>query len=151
LSLDIEMAARLIRQVEGCVLKPYQDSGGVWTIGFGTISIAGKPVTAETSAITLEEAEALLQEELVPTAHFVEHASPASAADNQLAACISFAYNVGPGAFFRSTLRSKWLSNDIQGAADQFLSWTYIKGVKSRGLENRREIERNVFLGTLVV
>ena len=30
------MGGRLVRQFEGCVLKPYQDAGGVWTIGYGS-------------------------------------------------------------------------------------------------------------------
>ena len=147
----LDMAARLISEFEGCKLTPYQDSGGVWTIGIGSIMIAGKPVSGSTPAITMDKATELLTEELTDKASFVVKFSPENAADNELAAVISFTYNVGETAYFDSTLRRKWLANDLEGAADAFLAWDMIKGHKSRGLGNRRKIERQVFLGEIVV
>ena len=35
---------KLIKEFEGCYLKAYQDSGGVWTIGWG-ITNADKAIT----------------------------------------------------------------------------------------------------------
>ena len=54
------------------------------------------------------------------------------------AALISFAYNVGPNAACRSTLMRKLNAGDIKGACEQLSRWVYVKGVKYRGLENRR-------------
>ena len=36
--------------------KPYKDSKGIWTIGFGLTQLDGKPVTKNTRHITIEEA-----------------------------------------------------------------------------------------------
>lgn len=74
---------------------------------------------------------------------------------HQLAAMISFAYNVGldidedekAEGLGDSTLLKKFNRGDIQGAADAFMSWIYAGGVKSDGLFNRRGTERRVFLG----
>ena len=42
-----EKGIGLIKQFEGCKLTAYQDSVGVWTIGYGwTQSVDGKPMSA---------------------------------------------------------------------------------------------------------
>lgn len=38
---------------ENGLCKPYQDSKGIWTIGFGLTSLDGKPVTQNTRHITI--------------------------------------------------------------------------------------------------
>lgn len=55
----------LIKQFEGCKLTAYQDSVGVWTIGYGwTQPVDGKPIRAG-MAIKQETAERLLKTGLV--------------------------------------------------------------------------------------
>jgi len=147
----LEMGATLIRLFEGFSAEPYPDSGGTWTIGYGTVIIDGKPVTADTPSITVERAEELMISELSPKAASVDKAVPADATDNQRAAVYSFAYNEGLGAFLKSTLLRLWKSGDVQGAADEFRKWVYCAGRKLGGLVNRREVERAVFLGTVTV
>lgn len=55
-----------------------------------------------------------------------------------MAALISWVYNVGNGAAAKSTLIRKVNAGDLRGACEQLSRWTKIKGVASRGLENRR-------------
>lgn len=57
-------------------------------------------------------------------------------------ALLSFAYNVGGNAFCNSSLLKKLNSGDYQGACEGLKAWVYSGGVKYRGLETRRNIER---------
>ena len=99
------MAECLIRQCEGCVLQPYADVAGNWTIGVGSIRMPdGSPVTASTPPITSEQADAMLMAELTDTMAEVDMLLTAPANDHQRAALYSFAYNEGCGALSKSTL-----------------------------------------------
>ncbi|MFH4317138.1 lysozyme, partial [Acinetobacter baumannii] len=69
-----------------------------------------------------------------------------SLSDRQVAALTSFAYNVGLGAFARSTLLKKLNAGDVRGAADEFLRWTRVGNRTVRGLVARRRAERDLFL-----
>lgn len=60
---------------------------------------------------------------------------------------VSFAYNVGAGAFCGSTLVRKLNAGDYEGACDELLRWVYAGGRKIQGLVNRREAERRQCLG----
>ena len=87
-----QMGERLIRQCEGCVLHPYQDTAGNWTIGIGSIRLAdGSPVTATTPPITSDQADALMLAELTTTIAEVDAMLLASATTHQRAALYSFA------------------------------------------------------------
>ena len=147
----LAIAADLIRGFEGCVLHPYQDVAGVWTIGIGSIRMPdGSHVTADTPPITLDQAEAMMMDELQPTAAKVDALCPPDATDAQRAACYSFAYNLGVGAFAGSTLLRLWRAGDTGGAAAEFPRWVYAAGKVSRGLQNRRAAERACFEGAPV-
>ncbi len=60
------------------------------------------------------------------------------------AALYSFTYNVGAGAFGKSTLMKKLNSGDVAGACKELQRWTYAGGQQWKGLITRREIERSV-------
>ena len=60
---------------------------------------------------------------------------------NEYDAYLSLAYNIGSGAFCRSTLIKKLNAKDYKGACDQILVWKYQKGKVLKGLENRRKKE----------
>lgn len=67
--------------------------------------------------------------------------------DNQLLAMASFTYNVGEGAFAKSTLLK--LLNEGQNkdiVANQFDRWVYAGGKVSPGLIKRRIAEKRLFL-----
>ena len=138
---DVRKKARkFITEKEGFKANAYQDSGGVWTIGYGHIKDV-KPG----DKVTLEEAGDLFEED------FEKHLKPLKAVkvpltNNQKIALVSFAYNVGPTAFKNSTLLKKINNNDFVGAADEFDRWIYDNKVISKGLINRRKDEKKLFL-----
>jgi lysozyme len=144
----LAMAATLCRQTEGCVLTAYPDpaSGGApWTIGYGTTRLDGRAVQPG-QTITLDEAEAALQDELQGCLATVDRNAP-GLTEGQRAALASFVYNLGAGAFQSSTLLRLLHEGDTAGAAEQFGRWIYGGGKVMPGLVKRRALERAVFLG----
>lgn len=137
----------LIEQFEGLSLVPYQDQGGVWTIGYGeTQDPTGNPVTAATPALTQEQAQASLTEELQKYAAAVTNTIKVSLTQNQFDACVSLCYNIGVNGFEESTVARECNANNFPLAAQAFLLWDKVKGVVSDGLLNRRKVESELFL-----
>lgn len=62
-------------------------------------------------------------------------------------AYVSLAYNIGTGAFCRSTLVKKLNAADYRGACNEILRWDYSGGKKIRGLTIRRQQEHKQCLG----
>ena len=59
----------------------------------------------------------------------------------------SLAYNIGTGAFCKSTLVRKLNAQDYQGACKEILRWDKAGGRVLRGLTNRREAEYKQCIG----
>jgi GH24 family phage-related lysozyme (muramidase) len=137
----------LIRSFEGCKLKAYKDAAGVWTIGYGTTRIAGKPVKPSLT-ISQAEAEILLQHQVAEHWNAAEkHILYANElAQDQIDALASFVYNVGVTAFKESTLLKLLNKGQDDHVADEFLKWTKAGGKILRGLIRRRKAERELFL-----
>ena len=137
----------LIKQWEGCKLQAYQDGGGVWTIGYGTTAAAGlgiKPTKGMT--ITQERAEELLLQGINKFAVKVDELITAKVNQNERGTCVSLAYNIGPDAFAKSTVLRELNAGNKDKAADAFLMWNKDNGKVEKGLVNRREAERQLFL-----
>lgn len=64
---------------------------------------------------------------------------------NQYDALASLIFNIGGGAFSKSTLLKMLNQEDYEGAADQFLRWNKQKGQVLNGLVKRRNEERALF------
>ena len=62
-------------------------------------------------------------------------------------AYFSLAYNIGTGAFCRSTLVRKLKSGDYTGACDEILKWDRFQGRPLAGLTKRRQQEHQQCLG----
>ncbi len=138
---------QLIQTFEGFSAEPYQDSVGVWTIGYGsTYTSMGEPVTANHSRITKEEATDLLLMGIGDAEQAVRRLIKVPLTPNQFDALTSFTYNVGPGALQRSTLRMKLNRAQYDRAADELLRWDKAGGNVLRGLTRRRAAERSLFL-----
>ena len=140
-----------IKQWEGLELKPYLDSVGVATIGWGTIRYPdGRPVTMKDPAITEEFAETCLRHEMTEKSAGLSPALTRVPTAHQAGAMLSLTYNIGLPAFRGSTVLRKFNGGDMQGAADAFLMWNkgHVDGqlVEIRGLTNRRNAERDFFL-----
>jgi lysozyme len=142
----ITLASSLITQFEGYSASPYQDSGGVWTIGYGSTYANNKAISLKTPPITQAIALQMLAGDLITLSNRVKAECFEPLNDNQEAAILSFVYNVGVGAFSGSTLL-KYLNDRAWGAAAaQFNSWTHCKGITLPGLVRRWEAERVLFL-----
>ncbi len=96
--------------------------------------------------ISEKEADFLLMAEVAKVEAALDSLVTYSISDSQLAALVSLTYNIGIGAFARSTLLRKLNAGDVRGAADEFLRWSYAAGIPVRGLKRRREQERTIFL-----
>ena len=135
-----------IKSHEGLRLVAYQDSKGVWTIGYGDTG----PDVVKGLVITKAEAEERLQRRLVEFEGYVNEYVKVALTQNQFDALVSLVYNIGPENFRTSTLRRKLNSGDYAGAADQFAPWNKIrvKGVLrvENGLTTRRAKERQLFV-----
>ena len=141
-------ASKLIAQFEGLRLKAYKDTGGIWTIGYGSTKdpYTGKPVK-EGDIISRETALDLLNKDKGQRQVAIRKLLKVPVTANQLSALTSLAYNIGLGAFQRSTLlRLLNQKAAIQQVADQFLRWNKVNNVEVKGLTNRRILERELFL-----
>lgn len=136
----------LIKQFEGCKLTAYQDSVGVWTIGYGwTQPVDGKPIRAGMT-IKQETAERLLNTGLVSYEFDVSRLVKVGLTQGQFDALVSFTYNLGARSLSTSTLLRKLNAGDYAGAADEFLRWNKAGGKVLNGLTRRREAELALFL-----
>lgn len=122
-----------IKKFESCVLTAYQDTAGVWTIGYGHTKGVKKG-----DRITRYQAEQMLREDLTTfeaAANKVKRISTQGKFD----AIVDFMFNLGTGNFDKSTLK-KYIETgritwEIQ---EQFLRWVNAGGKKLGGLVSRR-------------
>lgn len=139
----------LVKEFEGCRLESYRDSVGVWTIGYGLTSNALPGVIVGPGmVISQRQAEAYLSDTLELFAKrirpFFTHHRPTP---NQFGAMLSLAYNIGTGAFSRSTCLRRFNAGDYAGAAEALTWFNKAGGKRLRGLVRRREAERDLFMG----
>jgi lysozyme len=129
-------------------LKAYLDSGGVPTIGWGsTYNWDLKRPVRITDVITKDTADKWLKYEATEKLNAVKNLLKVKINNNQLIALSSLTYNIGINAFRRSTLL-KLLNNKVDKTivAAQFDRWVYDNGQFIQGLQNRRTIEKQLFL-----
>ena len=133
---------------EGLRLRPYLDSKGVPTIGIGsTFYENGTKVKMTDKKISVARAYELAGKVLEDFTKSIEKVIKVELKQNQVDALISFTYNIGVGAFKRSTCLRKLNNKDYKGAADAMLLFNKVDGVVNQGLVNRRARERKLFLG----
>lgn len=129
-----------IKKFEVCALTSYQDSVGVWTIGYG--HTAG---VKRGDKITQYQAEQFLKEDLAKFEAVADKCKRLST-QGKYDAVLDFIYNCGPANWNSSTLK-KYIESgrktwEIQ---EEFLKWVYAKKVKLGGLVTRRIWEANRF------
>lgn len=133
---------KFIRDQEGCRLTAYQDSGGVWTIGYG---LTGKWVVKGVT-ITQEECQKHFMERIDGFCKEMDKLVKVPLNKNQYIALLSFTYNVGSSNLARSTMLRYINENRFTEAADGLLQWTWAGGKNLSGLKARRIRERELFL-----
>lgn len=142
-----------LKEKEGFSSTPYQDSAGVWTIGYGTTFINGVSVNANTPPITkdiaIEYVRERLKNEFEPG---VKSAIRVPITQGMFDACVDFAYNLGVSGFRKSEVLTALNAGDYETAAANFLKYNKAKNKKTgqlevlKGLTYRREVERDFFL-----
>jgi lysozyme len=138
----------LIKKSEGCALKPYLCPAGVPTQGWGRT----KGITIKSPEITREVADQWLIEDLEFFEDGVlELVTFEKLNENQFAALVSFAYNLGLGKLKGSTLLKLLNDDKPLQASKEFGKWVYANKKKLSGLVKRREAERKLFLTPALV
>ena len=136
-----------IKRFEGFRENAYQDSVGVWTIGYGTTEAALGYAVTPGMKMSESEANTYLMEHLkssyVPT---VKRYVTTEISQGEFDAMVSFVYNLGSGNFSTSTLLKKFNAGDHEGAAKEFLRWNKAGGEVLAGLTTRRQAEMETFL-----
>ena len=136
----------LIKKFEGLKLQAYKDVAGIWTIGYGLTMYPNGTKVKQGDKISKEQADKYFQETLQKFAQGVENAIKQPVNNNQFAALVSFAYNVGINAFKESTLLKLVNENPNNPAIEaQFMRWINAGGRPVQGLVNRRKEEANLY------
>lgn len=137
-----------VKRWEGCKLKAYPDpgsrDGNPWTIGYGHTSDSFLYVTKGLT-ITQAQADAALEHDLNETAAAIAGLVKVPLNDNQFGALVSFAFNVGVGAFKGSTLLKKLNAGDYASVPAQLARWNKNDGKVMDGLTNRRAAEAGLW------
>ncbi len=131
----------LIKSREACLLKAYRCPAGIWTIGYGHTG----PEVHRGLEITQQAAETLLQSDLIVVDAMVARACPV-ATDDQHAAMVSLAYNIGPSSFARSSVARLHNVRKYAEAAQAFALWNKGGGKVMAGLVARRAEEAALYL-----
>lgn len=126
--------------VEGRRYYAYQDVVGVWTVCDGH---TGADVRRG-HRYTDKECDDLLHSDLRKVAAAIDPLIKVRIPEPTRAALYSFTYNVGAGAFSKSTLLRKLNAGDVESACKELQRWTYAGGQQWKGLVTRREVERTV-------
>lgn len=124
---------------EGFSAIPYPDHKG-FSIGFGHLIKAGEDLPT----VTREQALQLLASDVAWAQDAVAKAITVTITQSAFDALTSFCYNVGAGAFARSTLVKKINAGD-SSAADEFSRWVFASGTKNAALVARRNDEAAQF------
>lgn len=127
---------QLIKTYEGLHLTPYLCPGKIWTIGYGHTRTVRSGLV-----ITPEQANQLLEEDLRLVERAVQRLVQVPLNDNQFAALVSFAFNVGIGNFERSTLLRLLNRGWYEQVPAQLMRWNRAQGEVLGGLSRRRAAE----------
>lgn len=131
-----------IAMSEGYVGTAYKDVVGISTIGFGeTKGVQSGQTTTPPKALkqlltsTDEHAAGIKQCITVPISQ------------GEYDAYLSLSYNIGVGAFCKSSLVQKLNTQDYVGACQEILKWNRAGGVVQPGLTKRRYEEFSTCMG----
>jgi lysozyme len=130
----------LTEQFEGCSLTAYQDSAGIWTLGFGHTGGVTQGMTC-----TQAQAEAWLLEDIQWAVTVVNNLVTVQLTQGEFDALVDFVFNVGSGNFASSTMLRMLNASNFAGAAGQFARWDLAGGQVVAGLLRRRVAEEGEF------
>ena len=117
-------------------------AGDVPTIGFGSTSNVKMG-----DKITVDRALVRLLNDASSFERAVKRCAPVPMYQYEFDAYVSLTYNIGEGAFCRSTLTKKLNQLDYAGACKEILRWDKFKGNPLAGLTKRRQEEYRKCIG----
>lgn len=133
-----QQGLNLIKEFEGLRLQPYQDSAGVWTVGYGHTG----PAARKGLAINETDAALLLKNDVARAERAVDELLP-DLGQHAFDALVSFTFNVGSGALASSTLakRLKAGQDPFVVLPEELPKWVKAGGQALPGLMRRRKAE----------
>ena len=128
---------------EGLRTVAYRDASPaeIWTVCYGET----KGITKD-SRYTPEQCKEMLGARIEEFGRGVDACVKAELPPERKAAFTSTAYNIGIGAFCKSSIVRKINAGDVRGACDELLRWVKAGGITLPGLVKRREQERQLCL-----
>jgi lysozyme len=138
----------LIKAHEGLRLKAYVDpgtGGEPYTIGYGHTSAAGPPTVYKGMTISRDEAEDIFRRDLTKFENHVRFAVKVPISDTQFSALVSFCYNVGPGAFKKSSVLRAVNEGRFDLVPARLALFNKANGKTLKGLVRRRAEEGKMF------
>lgn len=145
-----------LKVAEGFMPRLYNDGNkpgeGHCTVGYGHLvhydPCNGKKFASESefiNGITVKAATALLRTDCAAAEAAVNKFVKVALTQNQFDALVMFVFNVGRGAFFKSTLLRKLNLGDFAAVPNELRRWNKSGGKVFAGLINRREREVRLF------
>lgn len=115
---------------------------GIKTVGYGHVIL---PFENFDNGVDMKTANMLFANDVNIASEYVINAVKVELKQSQFDALVSFVFNVGGGAFKKSTMLKYLNAGDYDNAANQFLRWVYQSGVVKNGLYKRRAAEMQIF------
>ena len=142
---------RFIADFEGFVDHLYSDPAGHCTVGYGHLVHLGacdgrrSEVPYLVQGITQAAARTLLRLDVKRFEECINRLVLRTLNQNRFDALVSFAFNVGCGAFEDSTLLRKLNNGEYHRVCDELMRWIHGGGEVLPGLVRRREAECELF------
>lgn len=145
--------------LEGFRARPYRDVAGQMTVGYGHLMTRPEVLTGKIRigmdyvslrdgrGLSEAEGRALLAQDVAVAERAVTDWVMMPLGVREADALIIFTYNVGAGAFGKSTLLKKLNAGEYKAVPEQLRRWVYAGGEWCEGLENRREAEIKIWQG----
>ena len=144
----------LLKSVEGLSLKPYDDQSGKEidlyvkgaTIGYGHL-IKQNEWNLYKNGISLQEANELFENDLMPFEKAVTKSVNTALTQNQFDALVIFVFNIGINSFKNSSVVKiiNGEKTNYKGLEDAWKAWNKSQGRVMQGLNNRRNAEYKLY------
>ena len=132
----------LIKEFEGFRTHAYQDSAGVWTIGYGHTK-----GVQPTDIISAAQGDKMLADELSEYENYVKTLVTVPLHQHQFDALVSWTYNLGPTNLKNSGMLKVLNQGRYDLVPDEMRRWNKANGIVLDGLIKRREAEAQLFAG----
>ena len=135
-----EDGLELIKKFEGCETSAYQDSVGVWTIGFGHTK-----GVEEGQTCSIEDAESMLADEMDEYEGYINNMVKVDLQQHEFDSLVAWVYNLGPTNLGESTMLKVLNGGQFDRVPDEMNRCTRAGGQILEGLVRRRQAESLMF------